>query len=523
MRRISGLLVCLLTALLCVATDRGAAPRAQAVDEQAARSRNVLLIIADDYGIDLSAQYAHLTGNANLPPTPHIARLAEAGVLFENAWANPLCSPTRAGLLTGLHSFRTGVSYALGPNLPGAGLPAGIPTLPELLRPRYASGLFGKWHLGDPFAVLGPLGPDPISKGFHAFQGSVYGDLREDAPDGGFDRSRGYTNWQKHAQGGVQGDTSAYATKVTARDAERWIRALDEQDERQPWLAMVAFNAPHTPLHDPASLKPATGACTPPGKDDFVAKNEDQEKIYKMIMCMDEWIGWLLQQLEGIGQLEETTIIFIGDNGTIGNDRRMSLPDVNNAPFDGSGFTDITGSDKERSSKEHVYEGGIRVPFIVADGYHYAASPSGTAGSSPGAVVDPGRRHPTLVHTLDIFATVLEIAGLPLPASTNSHSLVPYLRRWDSSDPPPRKFLYTDLCKPGEFFQAAIRDRDHKLIYLDEAGAPLEQELYNVSDMAESAPLWTTAAGPMPATAAALDTQLTLIWTSNGLTPGSPC
>src|SRR5690349_13600239 len=115
----------------------------------ASTSPNILLIIADDYGADSSSLYNSTALGASLPPTPNIEALARIGVLFQNAYANPICSPTRACLMTGRHGFRTGV----GDVIMGAGSPtltAAEMTLPEALATgtagRYQMAQFGKWH-----------------------------------------------------------------------------------------------------------------------------------------------------------------------------------------------------------------------------------------------------------------------------------------------------------------------------------------------------------------------------------------
>ena len=239
--------------------------------------RNVLLLVVDDMGIDRSRQYIAVTGNApiDLPVTPTMRRLARSGIIFHNTWANPVCSPTRAGVLTGRHAFRTTVTNALSNNPADPGLPAAERTLPEVIASAgYVSGLFGKWHLGG-----GVTGPN--DQGFAEHRGSLTGALSA------------YDSWTKYVNGvRVDGDLATgaidpvtqYATEANVQDARDWIDA-----QTSPWFAMVAFNAAHTPLHTP------TAAC-----DGVTSLVPD---LNGMSACVDYQIDWLLTELESSGAL----------------------------------------------------------------------------------------------------------------------------------------------------------------------------------------------------------------------------
>ncbi len=413
-----------------------------------AGKRNVLLLIADDMGIDLSRQYTSITGNAfeNLPATTNIRKLADSGITFTNAWSNPVCSPTRAGFLTGQHSFRTGVTDAADPDLPLA-----QDTLPELLNSTttYKSGLFGKWHLGDGEETTSPPNTNgPQNQGFDIHQGILGGGVTS------------YASWTKFENGSAATATE-YPTRANVRDAFNWI---DTQTGN--WFAIVAFNAPHTPLHLP------TVTCDGVVPDADVDEDmTDTQKVFRMIECMDRHIGWLLVNLKGV--LEDTTVIFIGDNGTEGN--------TNLSPF----------ADSLKSSfKGNVYEGGIRVPFIVSDGYHYEHGTEAPLSSGLGRIVSPGRDEAGLVHTVDIFDTVIKIAGETSADGLDSVPLIPYLENATAGTK--RDYVYTDRCSDltGTQFQAAIRDNDHKLIYIEDSTTTTE--LYETSDLEEANALDTS-------------------------------
>ena len=212
--------------------------------------RNVLLIIADDVGVDQIPWYIDYykgspnpitvaTDTAANPATTMetVQKLAQSGVTFLNAWSSPVCSPTRACLYTGNYSFRHGV-YS--PETLGAVLPITIEgtattTIAKVLSASgYSNGLFGKWHLGD--EIDGTVGP--IDFGWDHFAGALGGGLTS------------YTGWEKVVADKdgtytIENPREAYATTDNVTDAVAWITAQTEQTK--PWMATVAFNAPHSP------------------------------------------------------------------------------------------------------------------------------------------------------------------------------------------------------------------------------------------------------------------------------------
>jgi len=315
----------------------------------ASTPRNILLIIADDFGADNLSLYNTNTA-ASLPPTPNIDDLAGRGVLFRNAWANPVCSPTRACLLTGRHGFRTGV----GDVVAGAGnsLRAAEFTLPEAFATQPALGYqvaqFGKWHLSN-----GPGSPNSVGAWPH-FAGSLGGALAS------------YTNWTQTVNG-VSTTRTNYATTDLVNDAIAWIQARGSA----PWFAWVAFNAPHSPLHKPpAALAPHYTGLS--GTQPNI--NANPRAYYEaLVESMDTELGRLLAAVDRTN----THIIFLGDNGTPANVLQPPYP--------------------AGRGKDTLYQGGLRVPLI-------AAGP---------AVVSPGRTSDALVHAVDVFATICDLAGLP--------------------------------------------------------------------------------------------------------------
>ncbi|HEU5181334.1 MAG TPA: sulfatase-like hydrolase/transferase [Candidatus Polarisedimenticolia bacterium] len=412
--------------------------------------RNVLVIVADDFGVDQLQRYVDHFGNIldaaghriDAPDTPNIDRLADAGVSFENVWSSPVCSASRAGLLTGTYSVHNSIFDVVLKDTPG--MSTSMITIAEALSATkgYHSALFGKWHLGTNL---------PTDQGFEVFKGAMDAALDD------------YYMWEKresvHRYDSVLhkvlvGDWTIpkptsksndnYATFVNVDDASSWIL-----DQTGSWMAVVAFNAPHlttTKILD-GQDPPTDGVCVGTGE------TMDEAVIYPaMIECMDAYIGELLERIHD--KLSKTTIIFVGDNGT---DSTMTSFQA---------FKGLHG-------KESVYEGGVAVPMIIADGNAYIGS--GT-GSGAGKVVSPGRWSNALVQLVDLYDTILEIAtvgGASSYNSADSYSLVPVLNQTTDVV---RTYSYTEIIKNGQT-QIAARNSNYKLIHQNDGSC----ELYNLS------------------------------------------
>ena len=279
-------------------------------------SRNVLLIIADDVGIDSLALFND-DPSASFPPTPTLDGLAQRGVLFSKAYAYPTCSPTRAAILTGRYGFRTGIFSPQSHQLH-----ADEYTLPEILvnNPHlgYRSASVGKWHLGSDNADPSVIG------GWPHFSGALGGGLNN------------YRRWTRVANGVSTNLTNAYAPQENVNDASSWIA----DQGTNTWFMWVGFNAAHTPLHRPPNGMHSYDYLS--GTEDDIATNA-RPYFEAMVEAMDFQIARLIDNIDTNG----TTIIFLGDNGTAG--------DVIQPPYDISG-----------RGKGSLYEGGTHVPMIVA-------------------------------------------------------------------------------------------------------------------------------------------------------------
>jgi len=376
--------------------------------------RNVVLIIADDLGKDYCDMYSdHATKVVKLS---NVKRLLNRGVIFSNAWSNPLCSPTRAGILTGRYSFRTGVGDVVdGTNTKLSLNENSIPKVLNLYLPNGISkACIGKWHLT---SFIPEAYSYPNTLGFDHFEGSLTGGLGQ--------LIDGYSNWTKITNG-VKTTCTNYATTENVNNA---IAYLNSQPPTKPFYLHLAFNAPHTPYHlPPSNLITAT---TLSGTQVDVDSNP-VPYFQAMVEAMDTEIGRFFDYLVSSGKWDNTDIIFIGDNG---DDNRVA---------------------QNNPSKGSIYQGGVTVPFII---------------SGPD-VVNPNRTSDALVNTVDLFATILELFGdtnWQSQISTtvvDSHSLMPILLDQAKSV---RSWEFTEIFKniPAVGDGKTMRNDDYKLLKFD--------------------------------------------------------
>lgn len=383
------------------ATTQDTAPRADTAPVQPgpAVGSNVLFILTDDQGVDKVAAY----GEHHDPPrTPVIDSLAAEGVLFRRAYGHPVCSPTRASILTGRYNDRYGLGDVIHPSETSYALRDREISLPEALSGAgYASAALGKWHLAG-FSSTHET-EHPLVAGFQHYAGA-YGNLLDEKAGTSTGMGLSYYWWQKNTNGDLA-HVHRFATSDTTDDAIAQMALLPE-----PWFLFVTFNAPHTPLDlAPEDLHEV----------DFDMASPPEVKLAALVESMDSEIGRMLDSM-GAALRARTTVVFMSDNGTYGD---AMIP-----PWRGS------------HGKNTPYEGGIRVPLIV---------------SGP-AVVDPGREVDALVHAVDIFPTITDLAGVDLtqvldwqgqPVVLDGISIFPYLQ--DPATPPLRQYVYTGKFGPN--------------------------------------------------------------------------
>ncbi len=415
---------------------------------------NIVVILADDLGYaDISVH-----GCTDIA-TPNIDRLAHTGVRCTDGYVtHPYCSPTRAGLITGRYQQRFGNENnpAYDPLNPFLGLHREEPTIADRLKQAgYRSAVIGKWHLG----AAAPF--HPTRRGFDYFYGFLGGghdyfrvDLRQPLLGGYF---------LPLEENGRPVVFDGYLTDALTDAAVRFI----ERHRDEPFFLYVAYNAPHTPLQAPEKyLKQTQGI------------DDRKRRVYAaMVVGLDAGVGRILDALERTGLRRRTVVFFLSDNGGIPRTSGSS-----NRPL--------------RGRKGMLYEGGIRVPFLV---------------SWPGTLPE-GRTYERPVSCLDIAATAAELAGLNRQqrAGLEGVNLVPYFRGEKEGDPHEALFWRTAGGR-----QWAVRAGRWKLL---KPSADRPVELYDLAaDIGESQDL----AGDKPEVVARLR-SLYEAWNSKNVPPRFP-
>ncbi len=320
--------------------------------DQPRRPPNVILIMADDLGYgDLSCY-----GNSSFK-TPQLDRMAAGGLRFTDFHTSgAVCSPTRAGLLTGRYQQRAGLDGVINAD-PRVnrhhGLQAHEVTLPQLLNQAdYVSGIFGKWHLGYEAQY------NPTLRGFDVFRGFVSGNIDYHSH---FDRMGVFDWWHNRQRVREEG----YSTHLITRHSLAFIRAHKDR----PFFCYVAHEAPHSPFQGPNDPAFRVEGRVVPER----VGPEDRRRAYReMVEELDRGVGQTLDLVDELG-LDNTLVIFLSDNG--------AAPPGSNAPL--------------RGNKGSLWEGGHRVPLLA----HW-----------PGRLT-PGERTQTTI-SLDLAPTILELAGV---------------------------------------------------------------------------------------------------------------
>lgn len=373
--------------------------RVQAQESDAAfaqRPPNIVLIVADDLG------YADLgVHGCRDVPTPNIDSIATNGVRFTNGYVScPVCSPTRAGLLTGRYQQRFGHEFNPGPPTAENAdfeLPADERLFPEYLKEAgYATGMFGKWHLGY------KDGSRPLDRGFGEFLGFLGG-------------SHSYREVEEGPKQAILHGTEPikeieYTTDAFASEAAAFVECHNET----PFFVYLPFNAVHTPLEAIDKYRARFESISDNRRRTFAA----------MLSAMDDGVGLVLSKLRKLGLEENTLVFFVSDNG---------------------GPTEQTSSrnDPLRGAKGQLYEGGIRVPFLMQWRGHV---PAGLVYEKP-------------VIALDILPTALKAAGVAQPdeIGLDGVDLMPFMTA--TAEEEPHEYLY---WRHGE--QWAVRNGDWKLV-----------------------------------------------------------
>lgn len=338
-------LLCILFFTLVVVqgaeTTRGAAAET--------RRPNVILLLTDDQGYGDVGFH----GNAKIR-TPQMDQLAREGMELTRFYCSPVCAPTRASLMTGRYYYRSGVVHT---SRGGAKMQGTETTLAELLQGAgYATGIFGKWHLGDNYPMR------PQDQGFMESLVHKSGGIGQapDKPNSYFDPWLWKNGKRERGKG--------YCTDLFFNAA---LEFMDRQSaEGKPFFVYLPTNAPHTPL------EVADDYWKPYLKQGL---NETTARVYGMIENLDENLGRLMAHLDKAHLRENTILIFLGDNGPQQKRYTAGL----------------------KGRKSWVYEGGIRVPFVA---------------SWPGHIPE-GTRSAQIAAHIDLLPTLLAMTGTPKPKS----------------------------------------------------------------------------------------------------------
>lgn len=376
-----------------------------------ARPPNVLVILADDLGwADLGVQ------GASDVETPHIDSIARGGVRFTAGYVtSPQCSPSRAGLMTGLYQNRFGFEY----NFAGQwnkGLDPSRRTIADYFRVAgRATGMVGKWHLGK----VGTMRPHE-----RGFTDSLW------HPNGGIYWPDPVTGLLPEMfRGSEPADVRGYSTDAFTDAAIDFV----ERHRDQPFLLFVSYVTPHAPMEaKPEHLK----------RFEHVVDLQ-RRALLAMLASLDENVGRLLEALRSAGIEENTLVFFLSDNGgATGMPRER--PDAAFEPG-----SNASSNLPFRGAKSQLLEGGIRVPFLVQWKDHL---PAGLVYDLP-------------VSSLDVIPTALAAARIPIPAGLDGVDLLPFLRGERTGTP--HSALYWRFNFPPtapEPRRWAIREGDWKLI-----------------------------------------------------------
>ncbi len=385
---------------------------------------NIVIVVADDLG------RRDVSFHGGVLPTPNIDRIAREGVALERFYSAPVCSPTRAGLLTGRYPIRYGLMRSVIPPWRDYGLDTDEVLLPELLAEAgYAErGIFGKWHLGHTSVRYHPL-----RRGFTEFVGHYNGgiDYFVHEREGERDWQHGYTSVDEH---GYSTDLlTDYAVDFIARHAAG----------EAPFLLYVPYNAVHSPWQAREGILPRyadlPGIDLPPGHQEsnedilgYVGDAEGRREKRRITAAMgeslDTGVGRILDALDERGIADNTFVLFFSDNGGV-----VGVSD--NTPF--------------RGAKASVYEGGIRV----------AAAARWPAGgiSGGGEVSAP-------VAYIDVLPTLLGIVGMAAPneRALDGRDVLGVLAGTEEDAP---RDLYSYVAVgSGAFEQVAVIEPEWKLV-----------------------------------------------------------
>ncbi len=382
---------------------------------------NIVYIVADDLG------WKDVGFHGSDIRTPTLDRLAAAGARLEQFYAQPMCTPTRAALMTGRYPFRYGLQTGVIFSTHTYGLPTDEWLLPQALKDAgYATAIVGKWHLGHADPKYWPR-----QRGFDYQYGPLLGEI-----DYFTHQQHGVTDWYLNNK---QLKEEGYSTTLLGNAA---VKLINAHDVSKPLYLYLTFNAPHTPYQAPKEYL-----------DQYQNISDPNRRAYAgSITAMDDQIGRVLAALEQKKMRDNTLIIFQSDNGGTRNKMFAGEGDMTNVviPCDNGPY---------REGKGSLYEGGTRVAGLVNWPGHVK---SGIAVNG-------------MIHVVDMYPTLVGVAGGQL----GKNKPLDGMDVWGTvseDKPSPR----TEVVYNIEALRAAVRQGDWKLFM--RAPLPTVYELYNIAD-----------------------------------------
>jgi arylsulfatase A-like enzyme len=413
---------------------------------QAAGRPNVIVFVADDLGWSDVGFHGE-----EVIETPSLDRIAAEGVQLDRFYTTPICSPTRAALMTGRDPMRLGVAYGVIMPWHNLGVHPAEHFMPESFRAAgYQTAMVGKWHLGHAQETY-----HPNQRGFEHFYGHLHTEVGYFPPFA----NQGGKDFQRN---GESIDADGYETFVLADEAVRFIR---ERDEARPFFLYVPFIAPHTPLDAPADLlakyedmeddrRPARSKQTDQSR--MISKltlRPSARPVYAAVVdALDQAIGRVLATLDEEGLAEDTIVLFFSDNGGAA----YATGGADNVPL--------------RGGKGETFEGGIRVVAAMR---------------WPGAI-EAGSKMTQIMSVMDVFPTLAEAAGIEARPSfeLDGQSLWPAIATGAAA--PREELLYFASETPIRgFFNLTAFDDEWKLVQEVQQGllsADVTNYLFRISE-----------------------------------------
>jgi arylsulfatase A-like enzyme len=359
--------------------------------------------------------------------TPNIDQLAQSGARLEQFYAQPMCTPTRAALLTGRYPHRYGLQTLVIPSAGRYGLATDEWLLPQALKEAgYRTAIVGKWHLGHADRKFWPR-----QRGFDYQYGPMLGEI-----DYFTHSAHGVRDWFRNNQAVKE---QGYATQLLGKDA---VRLIDGHDPATPLFLYLTFTAPHAPYQAPKEYLDRYAHVADPAHRAYAA----------MITAMDDEIGRVLRALEQRRMRDNTLVVFQSDNGGPRSAKFTGEVDMSKSkiPADNGPYRDGKGT---------LYEGGTRVVALA----------NWPGRIPPGSIVDQP------IHIVDMYPTLARLAGAPLGRNKPRDGMDVWPTIGEGK-PAPREEVVYDI----EPFRAALRRGAWKLVW--QATLPSQVELFNLAE-----------------------------------------